>query len=103
MQAGATPLSVLISGSATGDCGDLGDVVVTEDEPPHNEFTQKLCARWEQIACRAQSDQTRVCPLRTGCVLDPQGGLLGKMVPALPLGPGGPWGDGRQLRPWTPA
>jgi NAD dependent epimerase/dehydratase family enzyme len=30
---------VLISGSATGYYGDLGEVVVTEEEPPHNEFT----------------------------------------------------------------
>ena len=55
-----------ISGSATGYYGDLGEVVVTEEEPPHNEFTHKLCARWEEIACRAQSDKTRVCLLRTG-------------------------------------
>jgi NAD dependent epimerase/dehydratase family enzyme len=32
---------VLISGSATGYYGDLGEVVVTEEEPPHNEFTHK--------------------------------------------------------------
>lgn len=81
IHASATPPAVLISGSATGYYGDLGDVVVTEDEPPHNEFTHKLCALWEQIACRAQSDQTRVCLLRTGVVLAPQGGILGKMVP----------------------
>ncbi len=36
-----TPPSVLISGSATGYYGDLGEVVVTEEEPPHNEFTHK--------------------------------------------------------------
>ncbi|SUG32264.1 Cell division inhibitor [Salmonella enterica subsp. arizonae] len=44
IHASATPPAVLISGSATGYYGDLGDVVVTEDEPPHNEFTHKLCA-----------------------------------------------------------
>ncbi len=96
IHASATPPSVLISGSATGYYGDLGDVVVTEDEPPHNEFTHKLCARWEQIACRAQSDQTRVCLLRTGVVPAPQGGILGKMVPPFRLGLGGPVGNGRQ-------
>ena len=64
-----TPPSVLISGSATGYYGDLGEVVVTEEEPPHNEFTHKLCAQWERIACGAQSDNTRVCLLRTGVVL----------------------------------
>lgn len=96
IHASATPPSVLISGSATGYYGDLGDVVVTEDEPPHNEFTHKLCARWEQIACRAQSDQTRVCLLRTGVVTAPQGRILGKMVPPFRLGLGGPVGNGRQ-------
>ncbi|EKR4858172.1 TPA: TIGR01777 family protein [Salmonella enterica] len=100
IHASATPPSVLISGSATGYYGDLGDVVVTEDEPPHNEFTHKLCARWEQIACRAQSDQTRVCLLRTGVVLAPQGGILGKMVPPFRLGLGGPVGNGRQYLAW---
>lgn len=76
-----TPPSVLISGSAVGYYGDLGEVVVTEEEPPHNEFTHKLCAQWERIACAAQSDHTRVCLLRTGVVLAPKGGILAKMLP----------------------
>lgn len=100
INASDTPPSVLISGSATGYYGDLGEVVVTEEEPPHNEFTHKLCARWEQIACTAQSDKTRVCLLRTGVVLAPKGGILGKMVPPFRLGLGGPVGTGRQYLPW---
>lgn len=91
---------MLISGSAIGYYGDLGEVVVTEEEPPHNEFTHKLCARWEQIACEAQSERTRVCLLRTGVVLAPQGGILGKMTPAFKLGLGGPIGNGRQYLAW---
>lgn len=94
------PPSVLISGSAAGYYGDLGEVVVTEEEPPHNEFTHKLCARWEQIACEAQSDKTRVCLLRTGVVLAPKGGILGKMIPPFRLGLGGPIGNGRQYLAW---
>ena len=81
-----TPPTVLISGS--------------EEEPPHNEFTHKLCARWEQIACEAQSDRTRVCLLRTGVVLAPRGGILAKMTPAFKLGLGGPIGSGRQYLAW---
>ena len=61
-----TPPSVLISGSATGYYGDLGEVVVTEEEPPHNEFTHKLCAQWERIACGAQSDNTASAAHRRG-------------------------------------
>ncbi|EGT4253394.1 TIGR01777 family protein [Citrobacter amalonaticus] len=100
INAGETPPSVFISGSATGYYGDLGEVVVTEEEPPHNEFTHKLCARWEQIACEAQSDKTRVCLLRTGVVLAPKGGILGKMIPPFRLGLGGPIGNGRQYLAW---
>ncbi|HCL6055108.1 TPA: TIGR01777 family oxidoreductase [Citrobacter amalonaticus] len=100
INASETPPSVLISGSATGYYGDLGEVVVTEEEPPHNEFTHKLCARWEQIACEAQSDKTRVCLLRTGVVLAPKGGILGKIVPPFRLGLGGPIGNGRQYLAW---
>lgn len=100
IQASETPPNVLISGSATGYYGDLGEVVVTEEEPPHNEFTHKLCARWEQIASSAQSDRTRVCLLRTGVVLARNGGILGKMVPPFKLGLGGPIGNGRQYLAW---
>jgi len=100
IQASETPPNVLISGSATGYYGDLGEVVVTEEEPPHNEFTHKLCARWEQIASSAQSDRTRVCLLRTGVVLARSGGILSKIVPPFKLGLGGPIGNGRQYLAW---
>lgn len=100
IRASDTPPQVLISGSAVGYYGDLGEVVVSEDDPPHNEFTHKLCARWEQIACGAQSDRTRVCLLRTGVVFAPKGGILGKMLPLFRLGLGGPVGNGRQYMAW---
>ena len=100
IRASDTPPAVLISGSAAGYYGDLGEVVVTEEEPPHNEFTHKLCAQWENIASSAQSDRTRVCLLRTGVVLAPAGGILAKMVPPFRLGLGGPIGNGRQDLAW---
>ncbi|OHY69146.1 TIGR01777 family protein [Pluralibacter gergoviae] len=100
IKASDTPPAVLLSGSAAGYYGDLGEVVVTEEEPPHSEFTHKLCARWEQIACEAQSDATRVCLLRTGVVLAPDGGILAKMTPPFRLGLGGPIGSGRQYLAW---
>ncbi|CAI0704630.1 Epimerase family protein SA0724 [Serratia entomophila] len=98
--AGSAPPSVLISGSAVGYYGDQGQAVVTEEEPPHDEFTHQLCQRWESLALQAQSDATRVCLLRTGVVLAPQGGALAKMLPPFRLGLGGPIGDGRQYLPW---
>ncbi|ELY6245790.1 TIGR01777 family oxidoreductase [Cronobacter universalis] len=100
MAAGSEPPSAFLSGSAVGYYGDLGEVVVTEDEPPHSEFTHKLCARWEQIAEGAQSDKTRVCLLRTGAVLAPDGGMMSKLLPLFRLGLGGPIGSGRQYLSW---
>lgn len=96
-----TAPAVFISGSATGYYGNTGDVSVTEkEEITCHEFSHKLCARWEHIACGAQSDRTRVCLLRTGVVLARSGGILAKMTPVFKMGLGGPVGSGRQYLPW---
>lgn len=42
----------------------------------------------------------RVVRLRTGVVLDPDGGALAKMLPPFKLGAGGPVAGGRQYMPW---
>lgn len=98
--ASETPPAVFISGSAVGYYGDQGAALVTEEETPHDEFTHRLCARWEALAQAAASERTRVCLLRTSVVLAPDGGALAKMLPLYRLGLGGPIGDGRQYLPW---
>ncbi|MFJ5159376.1 TIGR01777 family oxidoreductase [Pantoea sp. NPDC088449] len=100
INASSNPPQFLISGSATGFYGDTGDLVLTEEDPGHNEFTHALCARWEQLALAAQSDRTRVCLLRTGVVLAKEGGALAKMKLPFKLGVGGPIGSGKQYLPW---
>ncbi|WP_307746546.1 TIGR01777 family oxidoreductase [uncultured Pantoea sp.] len=100
INASATPPSVLISGSATGFYGNTGDLVLTEDDQGQDEFTHQLCARWEQLALAAESERTRVCLLRTGVVLAPEGGALSKMKLPFKLGIGGPIGSGKQYMPW---
>ncbi|BAN97082.1 hypothetical protein E05_23160 [Plautia stali symbiont] len=100
IHASSNPPRLLISGSATGFYGGTGDVVVTEDDPGHEEFTHTLCARWEQLALKAQSERTRVCLLRTGVVLAREGGALSKMKLPFKLGVGGPIGSGKQYLPW---
>ncbi|MDF2786059.1 MAG: epimerase [Pantoea eucrina] len=100
IHASSTPPAFLISGSATGFYGDSGEVIVTEEDPGQDEFTHTLCARWEQLALNAESDQTRVCLLRTGVVLARQGGALEKMKLPFRLGVGGPIGSGKQYLPW---
>ena len=66
----------------------------------HDEFAHRLCDTWESIALAAQSEQTRVCLLRTGVVLGKGQGALAKMTLPFKLGLGGKIGDGEQGMSW---
>lgn len=98
--ASETPPHTFLSGSAVGYYGDQGQVVVTESEQPHDEFTHQLCQHWEALAQNAQSESTRVCLLRTGVVMSLEGGALAKVLPIFKMGAGGPIGHGKQYMPW---
>ncbi|RJX71650.1 TIGR01777 family protein [Vibrio sinensis] len=101
IHASTTPPEVFISGSAVGYYGDQQHHSFDESLHVHNDgFPYTVCAKWEQIALRARSEQTRVCLLRTGLVLSPQGGALGKMLLPYKLGLGGSIGLGKQYMPW---
>jgi uncharacterized protein (TIGR01777 family) len=93
------PPPLLISGSAVGYYGPLGDDAVTEDHPAGEDFLAGVCQAWESEA-RAGSVHARVVLLRTGLVLERDGGALRKMLPPFWLGAGGPVGSGRQYWPW---
>ena len=79
-----------------------GPDIKSEDAPPGSGFLAEVCVRWEQEAARAQELGIRTVLMRTGVVLDPSGGALGKMLPAFSLGLGGPIGSGLQGFPWIP-
>jgi uncharacterized protein (TIGR01777 family) len=63
-------------------------------------FLAEVCDQWEAEAARAKKAGARVVYMRTGIVLDPLGGALGKMLPAFRFGLGGPIGSGSQNFPW---
>ncbi len=90
----------LISGSAVGFYGDQGDAVVTESSPPADDYAHRLCAAWEAEARKATVFGVRVCLVRTGLVLGPGGGFLGRQLPLYRLGLGGRLGDGQQCLSW---
>jgi len=94
------PPLVFLNGSAIGAYGHRGDQVITEEVAVevHN-FNTKLCLGWEQRAMQAVP-YTRVVLLRTGIVLAPQGGALGKMLLPFKCFLGGRVGDGRQYMSW---
>jgi uncharacterized protein (TIGR01777 family) len=88
-----------ICASAAGYYGDRGDDVVTEDDPPGSDWLAEVCARWERQADTAKVG-TRMVLVRTGIVLDAEGGALAKMLPPFKAGVGGPIGSGKQYMPW---
>ena len=100
MRRSRRPPGVLLSASAVGYYGEQGDKIVTEDTAPVRGFTHDLCAAWEEEARKAESFGTRVCLVRTGVVLDRDGGALAKMLPAFKLGLGGRLASGQHWFPW---
>ena len=88
----------LLSASAVGYYGDTGSAEITETAPAGSGFLAQVCTDWE--AATAAAANGRVVLLRTGLVLAPNGGLLGKLKPLYRLGLGGRLGDGQQYYPW---
>jgi uncharacterized protein (TIGR01777 family) len=100
IRAAAIPPAVFVSGSAVGYYGPLGDEEATEEKPAGSDFLAHVCEQWEAEANRASSDRTRVTCIRTGIVLEKDGGALPQMLPPFRFGVGGPVGSGKQFWPW---
>jgi uncharacterized protein (TIGR01777 family) len=94
---------VLVSSSAVGYYGPRGDEEVTEAEPAGDDFLAGVTAVWESEAARAEELGLRVVRVRTGVVLDREGGALAKMLTPFKLGAGGPVAGGKQWMPWIHA
>ncbi len=90
----------LISGSAVGYYGPLGDEVVRENHGAGSDFLARVCEQWESEAIEGVGGATRVACIRTGLALEQDGGALARMLTPFKLGAGGPLGSGRQHWPW---
>lgn len=90
--------SVFISASAIGWYGESGNRAVVESDKCGDDFLAAVCREWEAAADLAQN--TRIVKIRTGLVLDPTGGALGKMLPLFRFGLGGKMGNGKQWWSW---
>jgi uncharacterized protein (TIGR01777 family) len=101
--AGERRPATLVCASAVGYYGAHGDEPVPEDTPPGDGFLARVCVTWEAEAEKAGELGVRVVRVRTGVVLDRDGGALSKMLPFFKLGVGGPVAGGRQHMPWIHA
>jgi uncharacterized protein (TIGR01777 family) len=99
MQQLDSPPPVFLSQSGANYYGDAGNTVLREDAPAGSGTLARICVEWEQAAAMAPAG-VRVVTTRTGVVLSRSGGALGRLLPLLRLGIGGPFGDGRQFWPW---
>jgi uncharacterized protein (TIGR01777 family) len=90
---------VLVSGSASGFYGDTGEKVLLESAPKGTGFLSDLAHQWEQEALKAPTD-VRVVLARTTMVMSRKLGALGRLLPLIKLGIGGPLGSGKQWWAW---
>jgi len=89
---------VFISASAIGWYGESGNRAVIESDRVGDDFLAAVCHEWEAAADLA--GDVRTIKLRTGLVLDPTGGALGKMLPLFRFGLGGKLSNGKQWWSW---
>jgi uncharacterized protein (TIGR01777 family) len=90
---------VLVSGSASGFYGDSGDKLLSEKSPKGTGFLSDLAHAWEQEALKAPTE-VRVVLARTTMVMSRKLGALGRLLPLIKLGVGGPLGSGKQWWAW---
>lgn len=91
---------VLVNASGTGAYGNRGDEVLTEASARGEDYLAQLVKAWENATAPAADAGARVVWLRSGIVLGASGGALGRLLPLLRLGVGGPLGGGRQWWSW---
>jgi uncharacterized protein (TIGR01777 family) len=91
---------VFVCSSAIGYYGDRGSEVLNEESSPGTGFLPDVCCEWEAATRAAIEAGIRTVQIRTGVVLSPKGGALGKMLTPFKMGVGGRIGDGQQWMSW---
>ncbi|MDD3469296.1 MAG: DUF1731 domain-containing protein [Thermoguttaceae bacterium] len=71
-----------------------------ETSPCGTSFLAELARDWETAAAVATEAGCRVVSTRFGVILDPAGGMLGRMLPLFRAGVAVRWGDGRTPLSW---
>jgi uncharacterized protein len=93
-------VDTLVNASGVGYYGNTRDRIVDETASAGAGFLAGLCVDWEAATLPATAAGVRVVLARTGIVLSPSGGALGRLRPLFRLGLGTRIGNGRQYFPW---
>ncbi|HEY8720622.1 TIGR01777 family oxidoreductase [Pengzhenrongella sp.] len=97
------PPSVLLNASGIGAYGTYagrGDELLDESSTLGDTFFADVVRAWEGSTAPAEEAGVRVAHLRSGIVMSPSGGALGRLLPLVRAGVGGPLGSGRQYWSW---
>lgn len=96
----AAGVPVLVNASAVGFYGNTHSRITDETTVAGTGFLAQLCIDWEAATATADDGGMRVVLARTGLVLAPSGGMLGRLRPIFGVGLGARLGSGRQYMPW---
>jgi uncharacterized protein (TIGR01777 family) len=91
---------VVIQSSAIGYYGTHQNMVVTESGAAGDDFLANLCKQWEASTEAIDQMGVRRVVVRTGVVLDMDGGAFPRMVLPFRFFAGGPVSNGRQWVSW---
>lgn len=94
------PVKVFIQASAVGYYGTSEESVFNENSPNGSGFLADVCQKWEAETKPLTDLSVRRIILRTGIVIDKNGGVLEKLMPAFRYYLGGHIGSGRQWLSW---
>lgn len=92
-------VKVIISASAQGIYGDHKNQLVTENSKLGSDFLAEVCKEWEE-PFKHLNKSIRTVQLRISLVLDPQSGVLRRIIPLFQRGVGGTLGTGKQYMSW---
>lgn len=99
-----TKPEVFVSGSAIGWYGVHDTATFTEETGMSTQnggvFAQQVCRDWENLASQAEGLGVRTVLLRTGIVLEKDGGTLAALLFPFDFGFGGPIASGKQWFSW---
>ncbi len=91
---------VFVNASAIGYYGSHPTEIRDEGSPQGSGYLAEVCGEWENEALSAAGFGVRTAVLRTGVVLTPAGGMLGRVLPIFRAGLGGTIGSSRAGFSW---
>jgi uncharacterized protein (TIGR01777 family) len=92
--------AVFIQASGIGFYGTITSKILIEDDPAGADFLARVSQEWEDSSRKVETVGVRRAVIRSGVVLDPNGGILPLVALPIRLYLGGPLGKGSQPFPW---